>query len=412
MIPTLPFPGYKWRWASFQPTEGLNDPSVFLGVLRTLNDFEGCAPSDPRLIQALAVVKRQTRTRVDLARTPERNLIRNSGQYWKGTGLLEEVPGKIVLSDFGKNVANGKITKVDFAITVIKTFTLPNNRIFSPAEIREWESAGLRITPLELILEVISKLFDSYGPENGYISSKELISIVIPLAGNNVVLDEHVQSIIAFRKNQLNLSNWPNCAPAANDERMANEYLLFLYHYGFLEIVLGRSRNENRYYIVQTASQEIQQIPAIPSAGASLVQVAQNARNYELPNAIELALVDRERKFISRLSRSGQSKYRREVLRAFGGTCILTGEKIQEVLEAPHIIPASKRGPDVVQNGLCMRADVHILFDNGHIRIDELGDVSYSDVIAGSVTYASLPTSIVVPTFIDKEALKWRLKYV
>ena len=27
--PVLPFPDYKWRWASVAPTEGLNDPIVY-----------------------------------------------------------------------------------------------------------------------------------------------------------------------------------------------------------------------------------------------------------------------------------------------------------------------------------------------------------------------------------------------
>jgi hypothetical protein len=410
--PTLPFPGYKWRWASFQPTEGLNDPSVFLGVLRTLYQFQGCPPSDPRLIRALSVVKQQTNTRVDLARTPERNLIRNSGQYWKGPGLIEERHGRIELTDFGKKVADGKITRAEYAITVIKTTTLPNPRIFSSTEMASWTSVGLNIRPLELILRIASGLLSAFGAENGYLSLKELVGIVIPLAGNNSGIDEHIRSIKAYREGRLNLGSWPNCAPAANDIRMANEYLLFLYHYGFLEKVDGRSREETKYYLTETARQEIGLISRIPTTGDDLVQAAQIVRGSELPDAVELALVERERKFMLRLSRSGQAKFRRDVLRAHRRTCVLTGETLEAVLEAPHIIPASKKGPDNVRNGLCMRADIHILFDNGHIRISPGGTVSYSDAVTSSVTYRALPDRITLPRFVDRGAIEWRLHYL
>jgi HNH endonuclease len=411
-MPVLPFQGYKWRWASFQPTEGLNEPSVFLGVLRALHQFEGSPPSDPGLIQALSIVREQTNTRIDLARTAHRNLIRNSGQYWKGPGLIEEQHGRIELTSFGKKVASGKITKAEYAITVIKTTSLPNPRIFSASEMQPWIRAGLTIKPLELILQVVSGLLNAFGPDEGYLSLKELKSIVIPLAGNSASIDEHVRSIRRFRDGRLDLSSWPNCAPAANDVRMANEYLLFLYHYGFFEKVAGRTREETKYFLMETARQEIGLLSAIPSNERNLVQTAENVRSTELLDAVELSLVERERKYISRLSRSGQARFRREVLRAYHQTCILTGETLEAVLEAPHIIPASKRGPDTIQNGLCMRADIHILFDNGHIRIMPSGDVSYSDAISASITYATLPSRIIIPEFLDARTINWRLRYL
>lgn len=411
-IPTLPFTGYKWRWASFQPTEGLNEPPVFLGVLRTLLRFEGSPPSDPQLLLALSEVKQQTKTRVDLARTAARNLIRNSGQYWKGPGLIEERHGKIEFTDFGRKVAEGKITKAEYAITIIKTFVLPNPRIFSQSEMQTWVSAGLSIKPLELILQIIAELLKRFGPAHAFMSLRELVSIVIPLAGNNAAVNEHATNIRAFRDGRLNLTSWPDCAPAANDKRMANEYLLFLYHYGFLERIAGETREEAKYYLTDTARQEVTLVAAIPADLGDLIQTAKNARASELPDAVEVALVERERKFISTLSRSGQAKFRRDVLRAYRNTCVLTGEKLEAVLEAPHIIPASKRGPDMVQNGFCMRADIHILFDNGHIRIAPNGDISYSDAVTTSVTYAALPSRIVIPAFVDAKAIEWRLRYL
>ena len=38
--PSLPFPDFKWKWATLQCTEGLNDPVVLLGVLSRMRKLE------------------------------------------------------------------------------------------------------------------------------------------------------------------------------------------------------------------------------------------------------------------------------------------------------------------------------------------------------------------------------------
>lgn len=63
------------------PTENLLDPPVFLGVLRVLARHENMSPSNPTIADELAIVQIDTQTPVDLVRTPERNLIRNSGYH-------------------------------------------------------------------------------------------------------------------------------------------------------------------------------------------------------------------------------------------------------------------------------------------------------------------------------------------
>jgi len=127
--PVKPFPNYKWRWAVLTPTESLNEPPVFLGVLRVFNHFQNYAPSSKEIMDGLAIVQEETKSKVNLVRTQDRNLIRNSGQYWKALGLLQEAQGKVLVSPFGQLLATGKITQVEFATTVVKTLELPNKRI-------------------------------------------------------------------------------------------------------------------------------------------------------------------------------------------------------------------------------------------------------------------------------------------
>jgi putative restriction endonuclease len=47
----------------------------------------------------------------------------------------------------------------------------------------------------------------------------------------------------------------------------------------------------------------------------------------------------------------------------------MTGERTEPALEASHIKPYRERGPNRVNNGLLLRADLHQIFDAGYITI-------------------------------------------
>ena len=69
--------------------------------------------------------------------------------------------------------------------------------------------------------------------------------------------------------------------------------------------------------------------------------------------------------------RLGQGAFRVVVTDAHNRRCAITGEKILPVLEAAHIKPFSKDGPNDVNNGLLLKSDFHTLFDEGYITIDQ-----------------------------------------
>ena len=90
-IPKKPFPSFKWQWASFAPSEGLNDPVVLLGVLFRMRKLEqrGLKYSSEEFAAELRDLENDIRDsgitdirgkNINLERTRERNLIRNSGQ--------------------------------------------------------------------------------------------------------------------------------------------------------------------------------------------------------------------------------------------------------------------------------------------------------------------------------------------
>lgn len=411
MPPSKPFESFKWRWLSVQPTEGLLDAPVFLGVLRVLARFENRPPSDPRLPSALEVVQRETGTTVNLARDPERNLLRNSGQYWKGTGLLRPTTGTIELTPLGRKVASGAVTQSELAAIIVQQTTLPNPLTYQPSEIAKWNRAGLEIKPFLLILEILDQLGIRYGNDQAYITPNELIKIVIPLSGIRAMVIPHAQSINQFRRGALDITDWPGCTPADNDRRMAREFLLFLRNYGLCTTWArrGLSRYNEQFRLSELfeaaslAGTSRETIFDFPTDIDSLVS---SVRQTELPSIIE-----RQRTISSIISRPGQAQFRREVLSASGRKCLLTQEAIQEVLEAAHIIPVDHGGSDDISNGICLRVDIHRLFDSGNIKIMENGELQFSDSMASSTNYNVLPRVIQMPPYVNLRNFEWRLKY-
>lgn len=401
--PAIPFAGFKWRWASVAPTEGLNEQPVYLGVLRALRHHEGQPPSVESLVNELARVQKDTGTGVNLSRTGTRNLIRNSGQYWKALGLLESSQPVIVLSDFGRAVSDGHIAPSEFAATVVASLTLPNSSVQS--DVQEWIKAGVVIKPLALILLVLRQLNKVAG--HGFITKDELIKIVIPLSATNQNPIDHADTILAVRKKVLSVADWPNCVPAENDHRMAREFLIFLEEYGYCH---RRSTNEapprDGYFLQDISESEVLELGQIAANSSSLKNAAVAVAKSDIPES-----TDRRRVLREVLDRPQQAKFRRDVFAQAKCQCAITGVRLEAALEAAHIVPVSKKGSDEVKNGLCLRSDIHMLFDCRHIRIAVNGALQLSDAAKGDPVYGSLPAKIHIPEYVSTELVEWRMKY-
>jgi hypothetical protein len=416
MIPTpiKPFPTYKWRWLSVAPTEGLLDPPVFLGVLRVLARHEQTPPSNPAIATEFAVVKSDTGTNVDLVRTPERNLIRNSGQYWKGTGLLFPNTGNIQLTPLGRKVAHGNVTQGEFAAIMVQQTILPNPLTYSPQEVAKWHAAGLEIKPLAVILEVLEALGRHHGgTPKAYITPDELIRMCIPLAGAKATPSRIARAIAAYRRGKLDISAWPNCIPAVNDHRLAKEFLLFLANFGLCRRIASKSSTDDRYQLDEFYDFEGAVAGVSATTNESIFSSANETdalvdaiRHSPLPS-----IVERQRTLTSVLARPGQSKFRDAVLKAYSYRCFLTNDSIGEILEAAHIIPVNHSGADVSDNGICLRVDLHRLFDSNHIRIKETGHLQLSDALKTSTNYSFLPKKVKIPPFVSLVNFRWRNDY-
>nr|WP_174987534.1 HNH endonuclease [Pandoraea pneumonica] len=83
-------------------------------------------------------------------------------------------------------------------------------------------------------------------------------------------------------------------------------------------------------------------------------------------------------------TRRGQVKFRRALLTAYRTRCAVTGSRIEELLEAAHIVPHSRLTDYNVHNGLLLRADIHTLFDLHLLSIDSRSIVHVAPQLRGT----------------------------
>ena len=65
----------------------------------------------------------------------------------------------------------------------------------------------------------------------------------------------------------------------------------------------------------------------------------------------------------------GSGCFRLRVAEAYGHRCAITGETALPALEATHVVAPAEGGPQRVDNGLLLRADLRRLFDQGLITV-------------------------------------------
>ena len=68
-------------------------------------------------------------------------------------------------------------------------------------------------------------------------------------------------------------------------------------------------------------------------------------------------------------------------MKIYDNSCSITEIKQKEVLEAAHIQGYVNEESNNVQNGICLRVDIHKLFDNGLITIDSEYKVIISSML-------------------------------
>lgn len=91
------------------------------------------------------------------------------------------------------------------------------------------------------------------------------------------------------------------------------------------------------------------------------------------PTAEELLSEVRSYERVKTAVRKGQERFRQRLLEAYDGKCAITDCDIPDVLQAAHIIDYRGLGTNVINNGMLLRADIHLLYDRGLLSIDPEG---------------------------------------
>lgn len=109
--------------------------------------------------------------------------------------------------------------------------------------------------------------------------------------------------------------------------------------------------------------------------------------------------------------RQGQTRFRAELLRAYGRKCAISGSAVDAVLEAAHIAPHKGEHTNFVANGLLLRADLHTLFDLNLIAIEvDSHRVRVAPELMSS-TYADFDGALITtPAELDQQPLPERLQ--
>jgi hypothetical protein len=116
------------------------------------------------------------------------------------------------------------------------------------------------------------------------------------------------------------------------------------------------------------------------------------------------------------LQRVGQSIFRAEAVRLFGGRCAVTGTSHPAVLQAAHINPISAGGTHEGANTLLLRSDLHNLFDLGlltvtrGLRVEISEDVTDRDYRALDGIRIQVPAGVERKAFVaalDKHRARW-----
>lgn len=96
--------------------------------------------------------------------------------------------------------------------------------------------------------------------------------------------------------------------------------------------------------------------------------------------------------------RTGQAQFREAVFARYGGACAVTNENVAATLDAAHVIPVAEDttlGASPL-NGVCLRADIHRLFDRGLLWFEK-GRVVIADELRNT-PYGAFKDKVIQPS--------------
>lgn len=152
--------------------------------------------------------------------------------------LKTEGYGKqIMMTGFGRALAEGRVSETEFYRYIIRTFGYPH---LAYSDYDEWVKSGNSIRPLLLIVKALVALFEKKGRTNAYITSSEVYTFLQPLTSEDC--SQAVSKIIEAREARVQQSF------SSDKVRKINEMLAFLAIAGYVYIDSTES-GEDKYWL-------------------------------------------------------------------------------------------------------------------------------------------------------------------
>lgn len=280
--PSVPFSEFGWRWATTSIASHLNNPNSLRAVLDALlingNGKDNQNESFKELVRVISTNKykmnREEAEKLAKQSNPDerKNIIENSGNYWKHLGLLDQSGQYAQVSQSGVQFLSGELSDNQFIENLIDNYILPSSA-FSAREAQQWIDARVKIYPFQILLDCYEELHVSYNTEDRYLREDDLKHIVIPFSikYDKTKKKELVYHIMQRRKKPEVYIGWPNCYShftGDKGERMINEFLYFLQCFDYLQSNSSNIRSPEKNY---RATEKLIKLFSKPSIDVKIV---------------------------------------------------------------------------------------------------------------------------------------------
>ncbi len=98
--------------------------------------------------------------------------------------------------------------------------------------------------------------------------------------------------------------------------------------------------------------------------------IAKKSKPKVLPTFQSQKNAQKKTKSVKLAQRKGQPKFRKDILETYDFKCAISGTNEEDALEAAHIEDYINEHSNHIKNGVCLRADIHKLFDRHLIGVD------------------------------------------
>lgn len=229
----------------------------------------------------------------------------------------------------------------------------------------------------------LSLAWDAFGPKNGAATRAEFDALIRPLLPDPNVRDPDIGCTVLTEP-----FFWPKERWIPNPPGWTRP------------IVVGRTYDRATPEGTQLWEQIAERQPSAALGINVVPEIREPVAEYGTPVLVK--------------HRLGQGAFRVLVTDAYNRRCAITGEKTLPVLEAAHIRPFARSGPNSISNGLLLRSDFHKLFDLGFVTVTPDLHVHVSPRIReewfnGQVYYRlhGQPLAVVPERDLDKPRREW-----